>query len=156
MRKQQIVLIITAVLLFTGLYFFGNTVAPNKPAPSASQTANASANLTTEMVIAKYRAALDTQQVQKLAVLDNTVVRGDVHEQQIHVYHQLASYWSDTLHNEIMGAYYAGEAAKLENSEKSLTFAAHLLLDDMMSATDASMQKWLATQSKSYLIRRLR
>jgi tetratricopeptide (TPR) repeat protein len=147
-RKQQIGLIITAVLLFTGLYFFGNTVAPNKPVPSASQTANASADLTTEMVIAKYRASLDTQQVQKLAVLDNTVVRGDVHEQQIHVYHQLASYWEDTLHNEIMGAYYAGEAAKLENSEKSLTFAAHLLLDDMMSATDAPMQKWLATQSK--------
>ena len=148
MRKQQLVLIITAVLLFVGLYFFGNTVAPNKAVPAAAQAANAPADLTTEMVIAKYKASLDTQQVQKLAVWDNSVVRGDVREQQIHVYHQLASYWGDTLHNEIMGAYYDGEAAKLENSEKNLTFAAHLLLDDMMSATDASMQKWLATQAK--------
>ena len=110
--------------------------------------ANAPVNLTTEEVIAKYKASLDTQQVQKLTQLENSVVRGDVHNQQIHVYHQLASYWADTLHNEIMGAYYTGEAAKLENSEKSLTFAAHLLLDDMMSATDVSQQRWLATQAK--------
>jgi tetratricopeptide (TPR) repeat protein len=147
-RKQQLFLIITALLLFIGLYFFGNTVAPNKPVPPAAQAANAPADLTTEMVIDKYRSSLNAQQVQKLAVLDNTVVRGDVHEQQIRVYHQLASYWGDTLHNEIMGAYYAGEAGKLENSEKNLTFAAHLLLDNMMSATDAPMQKWLATQAK--------
>ena len=54
----------------------------------------------------------------------------------------------DTLHHEEIGAYYTGEAAKLENSEKNLTFAAHLLLDNMMSSTDASMHEWLATQAK--------
>src|SRR5678810_406614 len=57
-------------------------------------------------------------------------------------------YWSDTLRRREIGAYYTGEAAKLENSEKNLTFAAHLLLDDMMSSPDVSMQRWLATQAK--------
>ena len=66
----------------------------------------------------------------------------------MHVYHQLASYWKDSLHKDEIGAYYTGEAAKLENSEKNLTFAAHLLLDDMMSTSDATMQHWLATQAK--------
>jgi len=71
-----------------------------------------------------------------------------VRNQQVHVYHQLASYWMDSLHRDIPGAYYTGEAAKLESSEKNLTFAAHLLVDNMMSASDLPMQKWLATQAK--------
>jgi len=147
-RKQQLILVFTGILLLVGLYFFGNTVNPNKPEPPIAAASNTSVVLTTEQVIAKYEQALDTQQIQKLAQLNNSVVRGDVHKQQIHVYHQLASYWADTLHKEEIGAYYAGEAAKLENSEKNLTFAAHLLLDNMMSSTDVPMQRWLATQAK--------
>ena len=104
--------------------------------------------LTTEQVLAKYQQGLDTQQVQKLIQLQNSVVRGDVHEQQLHLDHQLAAYWKDSLHHEDIGAYYTGEAAKLENSEKNLTFAAHLLLDNMMTSSDVSMQRWLATRAK--------
>ena len=147
MRKQQWALVLTGILLLVGLYFFGNTVAPNKPVPPVAAT-NSPVTLTTEQVITKYKSGLDTQQLQILTQLENSVVRGDVHDQQIRVYHQLASYWMDTLHREEIGAYYAGEAAKLENSEKNLTFAAHLLLDDMMSSTDVSMQRWLATRAK--------
>ena len=147
MRKQQLVLGLSGLTLLLLLYFFGNTVAPGKPAPTA-ETPTAAAILTTSDVIAKFKSGIDTQRIQVITQLENSVVRGDVKNQQVHVYHQLASYWMDTLHNEIIGAYYTGEAAKLENSEKKLTFAAHLLLGNMMSATDASMQRWLATQAK--------
>jgi len=146
-RKQQLVLGLSGLTLLLLLYFFGNTVAPGKPAPTA-ETPTAAAILTTSDVIAKFKSGIDTQRIQVITQLENSVVRGDVKNQQVHVYHQLASYWMDTLHNEIIGAYYTGEAAKLENSEKKLTFAAHLLLGNMMSATDASMQRWLATQAK--------
>ena len=148
MRKQQWVLVLSGVTLLLLLYFFGNTVAPDKPAPAAEAASNAPVILTTKDVLAKYKSGFDTQQLQKITQLENSVVRGDVRNQQIHVYHQLASYWGDTLHRGEIGAYYSGEAAKLENSEKNLTFAAHLLLDDMMSSTDVSMQRWLATQAK--------
>lgn len=148
MRKQQWILALSGITLLLLLYFFGNTVAPGKSAVPNTAATNGPVNLTTAEVIAKYKTSLDTQQVQMLTQLENSVVRGDVHNQQIQVYHQLASYWADTLHNELIGAYYTGEAAKLENSEKNLTFAAHLLLEDMMSATDASQQRWLATQAK--------
>ncbi|HEX5151489.1 MAG TPA: tetratricopeptide repeat protein [Parafilimonas sp.] len=148
MRKQQWILVLSGITLLLLLYFFGNTVAPNKPAPAAPAASNAPAILTTEDVLTKYKSGLDTQQLQKITQLENSVVRGDVRNQQIHVFHQLASYWGDTLHHEEVGAYYSGEAAKLENSEKNLTFAAHLLVDGMMSSTDVSMQRWLATQAK--------
>ena len=88
---------------------------------------------------------------QKLVQLENSVVRGDVHNQQVHVFHQLVSYWSDTLHNEEIGAYYTGEAAKLENSEKNLTFAARFFLNELLVSDDAAMQNWLATNAKDLL-----
>jgi len=148
-RKQQWALILTGILLLVVIYFFGNTVAPNKPAPPvAAATANTPATFDTKDVLLKYKSGLNAEQLQTITQLENSVVRGDVHNQQIHVYHQLASYWGDSLHHEEIGAYYSGEAAKLENSEKNLTFAAHLLLDRMMSATDASIQRWLATSAK--------
>lgn len=148
MQKQQWILGLSGLALLLLLFFFGNTIPPDKGTPVAAATANAPAHLTADQVISQFKNGLDTQQIQKIIQLENSVVRGDVRDQQIHVYHQLASYWADTLHNSIMGAYYTGEAAKLENSEKNLTFAAHLLLDDMMSSTDASQQHWLAEQAK--------
>ena len=139
MRKQQWILTSAAILLFCGLYFFGNTINPDKLRQLQRHTSEQPAsNLSTQDVLAKSKQGLNAAQLQKLTQLENSVVRGDVHNQQIHIYHQLASYWMDSLHNEEIGAYYAGEAAKLENSEKNLTFAAHLLLDNMMSASRCS------------------
>jgi tetratricopeptide (TPR) repeat protein len=148
-RKQQWILISAAIVLLAGLYFFGNTVNPHKPAAiAADASVKPTSNISTNDVLTKYKQGLTAPQLQKLTQLENSVVRGDVHNQQLHVYHQLASYWMDTLHKHEIGAYYTGEAAKLENSEKNLTFAAHLLLDDMLSTPDAAMQHWLATQAK--------
>jgi tetratricopeptide (TPR) repeat protein len=147
-RKQQWALALTGIVLLVILYFFGNTIAPNKPPAVQETAANSTEIPTTEDIILKYKTSLNTTEAQKVTQLENSVVRGDVHNQQIHIYHQLASYWSDTLHHPELGAYYQGEAAKLESSEKNLTFAAHLLLDNTMSATDASMQRWLATKAK--------
>jgi tetratricopeptide (TPR) repeat protein len=148
-RKQQWILTSAAIVLFCGLYFFGNTINPDKASPVAAATSNQPvSNLSTQDVLTKSKQSLNAEQLQKLTQLENSVVRGDVHNQQIHIYHQMASYWMDSLNNQEIGAYYAGEAAKLENSEKNLTFAAHLLLDNMMSANDAAMQQWLATQAK--------
>ena len=88
---------------------------------------------------------------QRLLQLERSVVRGDVHEQQIHVYHQLASYWGDSVDNSILAGYYLGKAAELENSEKNLNFAAHLLTENLMQSDDAALNTWLATQSKEFL-----
>ncbi|HVX27511.1 MAG TPA: tetratricopeptide repeat protein [Parafilimonas sp.] len=149
MKKQQWILVAVATVLFCGLYFFGNTVNPQKPVISAANNSEQPvSNLSTQDVLTKSKQGLNATQQQKLSQMENSVVRGDVHNQQIQIDHQLASYWMDSLHNEEIGAYYAGEAAKLENSEKNLTFAAHLLLDNMMATSDVAMQHWLATQAK--------
>jgi tetratricopeptide (TPR) repeat protein len=70
-------------------------------------------------------------------------------EEKLHVLHQLSRFWADSADNYLLYAFYNGEAAKLENSEKSLTFAARLFLNEMMSAQEETeRQHWLAENAK--------
>jgi cytochrome c-type biogenesis protein CcmH/NrfG len=48
----------------------------------------------------------------------------------------------------LLYAYYSGEAAKLENSEKSLTFAAQLFLQGLRGQDDPALKSWMATGAK--------
>jgi tetratricopeptide (TPR) repeat protein len=59
---------------------------------------------------------------------------------------QLAQLWQQ--HKQLpVAAYYYGQSAKLENSEKSLNFAGQLFLDLMHRAESQSMQMWEAQQA---------
>jgi tetratricopeptide (TPR) repeat protein len=153
-KKQQYLLLSGSLILFIGLFFFGNTIPPKKTPAQPASTPHAAAGdvmptITTADVMAQAKAKLSPAQASRITQLENSVVRGDVKYQQIKVYDQLASFWDDTLHQHILGAYYTGEAAKLENSEKKLTFAARLLLDGLMEEQDPARQNWLATNAKS-------
>ena len=81
------------------------------------------------------------------------MIRGNVNEQKLHVFHQLARFWKDSVKIFEPYAYYTAEASKLENSEKSLTFAAQLFIDNLLIEGDPAMQKWLATNAKDLLDR---
>ena len=86
--------------------------------------------------------------------LENAVVRGDVKNQQIQADHQLAAFWKDSVQNGFLAyAYYTGEAAKLENSEKSLTFAAQLFLNNLRGQDNPALKSWMANQSRDLLER---
>jgi len=91
---------------------------------------------------------LTPQQLEKVTSLENSVKRGDVKNQQLAVYRQLASFWRDTIKLFEPYAFYIAQTAKLENSEKSLTFAAHLFLNNLKTETDPPMQNWLASNAK--------
>jgi len=148
-KRQQLVLLGGGLVLLVLLYFFGNTTPPPSNSPLTTSNHTLSTPLTTADVLNGAKKNLTAQQSSYLAQLENSVVRGDVKEQQIRIYRQLASYWQDSLHNEEIAAYYFGESAKLENSEKNLNFAARLLLQYLMSEENPGMQSWLATNAKA-------
>jgi len=148
-KRQQLVLLYGGLVLLVLLYFFGNTTPPATNSPIANSDNINSATLTTVDVLNGAKKNLTAQQSSYLAQLENSVVRGDVKEQQVRVYRQLASYWQDSLRNQEIAAYYFGESAKLENSEKNLNFAARLLLQYLMSEENPGMQTWLATNAKA-------
>ena len=141
-----------AFVVFVLLYAFGKTIPPAKPVQenkTAQQTDRQS--ITFDQLLLKAKQKINPAQVQRLLSLENSVKRGDVKDQQIHLFHQLARFWADSAHIFEPYAYYTAEAAKLENSEKSLTFAARLFLDNLMTEGQPAMQTWLATNAKVLL-----
>ncbi|MEO8172668.1 MAG: tetratricopeptide repeat protein [Sediminibacterium sp.] len=149
MKKQQLLLISLALAVFVLLYFFGKTIPPQKAvAADAGAQHSEHQSFTFDELLKKAKENITPAQNQRLLKLENSVVRGDIKEQQLHVYHQLARFWGDSAHIFEPYAYYNAEAAKLENSEKSLTFAAHRFLDRLMDERQPAMQNWLASNAK--------
>ncbi len=148
------IVITGGILLFACLFFFGKTIPPHKKQPVVSTAHNSTDSvsstpeLTTQTLLTTAKAKLTPSQLNRVTQLENSVVRGDVKAQQIKVYNQLASFWDDSLGMHILGAYYIGEAGKLENSEKKLNFAARLMLDNLISEDNPANQRWLATNAK--------
>ncbi len=101
-----------------------------------------------EDLLVKAKERISPEQSVRISALENAVVRGDIKEQKIHLFHQLARFWADSARIFEPYAWYTGEAAKLENSEKSLTFAAHLFLNNLITEGEPAMQNWLASQAK--------
>ncbi len=150
MKKKQYVLSAIALALCFALYFGGKTVAPKKETTHSANDGHdhAAEKLAFSSILSELKSKISTQQAAKLNILENSVMRGDVKEQQLHQYHQLARYWRDTIQAFEPYAYYTSEASKLENSEKSLTFAARLFVDRLMMTENTAMQSWLAEQAK--------
>ena len=145
MKKQQLFLLAGATVLFCVIYFFGKTTPPkNDSAPVAG--ADSSYNI--QKVLEASRSQLTADQRSRLAQLENSVVRGNVREQKAEVYKQIAAFYRDSAHLLLPFAYYTGEAAKLENSEKSLTFAARFFLENARKQDDEGLKKWMANESK--------
>ena len=148
MKKQQLILVGFALTSLLLLFFFGNTVPAKKVAAVVENTPQTEKAIDVKKLLTHAKERLTNQQVQKVTSLENIVVRGDILTQQLNAYRQLATFWRDSVQLFEPYAYYTGEAAKLENSEKSLTFAAHLFLDNLKTEREPAMQTWLANNSK--------
>jgi len=145
LKKQQLFLLAGATLVFCVVYFFGKTTPPKKNTAAAGSP-DSTYNI--QKVLEASRSQLTVDQRSRLAQLENSVVRGNVREQKAEVFKQIASFYRDTAHLLLPFAYYTGEAAKLENSEKSLTFAARFFLENARKQDDEGLKKWMANESK--------
>lgn len=153
-KKQAYILIGAAIISVIGLYTMGSTVPPaklKKATISADEHADhehKSGNIDFKDILTAAKRGITNDQNARLNALENAVIRGDVKDQQLHIYHQLARFWLDSAQVFEPYAYYTGEAAKLENSEKSLTFAARLFAERLMVVDEPAMQSWLASNGK--------
>jgi tetratricopeptide (TPR) repeat protein len=149
-KKQQAIVAGSGILILIIFYFFGNTVSPLKKPETVAPSPATPQSLDIKTILNAEKAKLSSAQQAYVNRLENSVVRGNVRDQQIAADRQLASFWKDSVENGFLAyAYYNGEAAKLENSEKSLTFAAQLFLNSLRGQENPALKNWMSNQSRS-------
>ncbi|HEX3079378.1 MAG TPA: tetratricopeptide repeat protein [Puia sp.] len=154
MKKQQAIVAGSGIVILIIFYFFGNTVPPLKKTANPVSAENNTQSLDIKTILNADKSKLNGVQQAYVNRLENAVVRGDVQDQQIKAYLQLAQFWKDSVENGFLPySYYRGEAAKLENSEKSLTFAAQLFLNNLRRQDNPAIKNWMALESRDLFTR---
>jgi tetratricopeptide (TPR) repeat protein len=157
-QKPQWITLAVAIILVAGIYKFGKLTPAKKAGMVQTTDPGEIAEgqpVTIETFLTSARKQLSPEQLIRINMLEHSISRGDVKEQQIKVYHQLSSFWADSINLFEPYAWYMGEAARLENSEKNLTFAARLFLDRLQGDSVEERKKWNALQAKDLFERSL-
>lgn len=123
------------------LFFFGKTEHAKKPLTAAKEDSPEKL-FDIQQFISGEKAKLSPESVILLSKMENGISRGDVVAQQIKANEALAAYWKDSVKAYEPYVFYISEAAKLDNSEKKLTFAARLFLDNLRGENDEAKLKW--------------
>lgn len=142
--KKQFILAGAGLILVASLFFFGKTVSPKKPSLAPAEAAK---TFDIQQFIISAKAQLTPDQAVSVSKIENGISRGDVQEQQIKAYYSLASFWKDSIKRFEPYAFYISEASKLENSEKNLTFAAQLFLENLRQEHDEAKLNWETAQA---------
>lgn len=145
MFKKQLIISVSGLALVVLVFLFGSTVAPK----SKTQTPGIKPvqEFDINSFIAEEKKHLSAPQLVALSKLENSVTRGDVNSQLIAANTQLANFWKDSARSFEPYVYYLSEAAKLDKSEKNLTFAAQLILDNLRAEQDEAKLNWKTAQA---------
>lgn len=96
----------------------------------------------------KKDSILDSQK-QFLSTKEDALSKTELPAEKIPTLLALAKYWNDSLKNQEIYSFYTSEAAKLDNSEKNLTFAAQLFLELLKNEHNESVLEWEVTEAIS-------
>lgn len=153
MRKNQIILVAIAVVAGTALYLFGNTIKP-KTGQAADQHNHAEAPMAGPMMggleditpadinslTAAAKKKLKPETMANLEALERQLAKARTDAEKTEAYDLVGRFWHDQK-NRLFAAYYVGQSGLLDNSEKKLTFASHLLAEDINKENDPSVRK---------------
>ena len=154
-KKPQWITIGIAFILVVFIYLFGRTV-PAKPSHSEAGHVQATAqSAITDTIMNMARRQISPALLKQVRGLENGISAEAGREQRMEAYHRLAHFWKDSAHFFPPYGWYEAEAARLENSEKSLTFAARLFLENLQQESDAELKRWEALQAKDLFERSL-
>ncbi len=158
MSKPQWITAGIAFLIVIGLYAATqNTIfGPRKNKKTEPQITSSSTTISIDTILFHAKENLTPEQITRISFLEHSISRGDVKDQQIHIYHQLSKFWKDSARVFDPYAWYTAEAARLENSENSLTFAAHLFLNNLLEQGNPHLKEWEAFQAKDLFERSLK
>lgn len=141
--NKQLIVAGCGILIVILLFFFGRTVEKKHTIlPSSSPV-----SFNIRGLIDSSKKKLTASQAIYVSKLENGISRGDIMSQQVMAYNNLANFWKDSVSAFEPYAFYTIEAAKLDNSEKTLTFAARLMLDRLRQEQDEAKLNWETTET---------
>lgn len=153
MKRQQIIVILSGVVLLVALAIFGKITpsSQQKAAMAVQPQQNTSTEITTETILERARRSINAAQQQRVADIEKEAANSSDNAVKVNAYRQLAAFWKDSAKIAEPYLYYTAQSAKLENSEKNLNFAARLLVDNMLGSDNSAIQHWLAIEAKDLL-----
>ncbi len=140
--KKQILLVVGGILLVCCLYFFGKTSIENKPVAPMETTIEKKFDV--ELFVQEAKDKLTNEQKATLKSLEI-----NSNPENYTSLTQIANFWNDSAHDSKIYSFYISKAAKLDNSEKSLTFAAQLFLELLRGEQNSEMLEWESTEAIS-------
>lgn len=141
---KRIFLAAGGIVFLLILFLFGKTTTTKPDLPQAQQVTPA---FNVVDAISKQKQQLTPSQLIYVSKLENDITRGDVKTQSKEQLNQLADFWKDSARVFFPYAYYLSEAAKLDNSEKNLTFAAQLFLENLRQEHDEAKLNWETSEA---------
>ena len=129
--------------------------APPSTAVKPMQQDAASEKITLNLILSEIKKSIPANQAVFIDKEQTKLSKCTNKKDSLKCQKQLFEYCKDTLHNFLLSSYYLKNVALLENSEKTLTFAAQLILDSMMITIQPAVQNWLASSAKELFERSL-
>ncbi|MFN0083095.1 MAG: tetratricopeptide repeat protein [Ferruginibacter sp.] len=145
--KKQFILVIAGIFLVAALFLFGRTTGSKGNSIAANKDSSNTKAFDVAKFIAVEKSKLTPNQQITLSKLENSITRGDVLALQIKAHEAIAAFWKDTVRVFEPYAFYTSEGSKLDNSEKNLTFAARIFLDNLRGEKDESKLNWETTEA---------
>ena len=162
MKKPQWITAGIAICAVIVLFKFGKTIPFKSIEKKMPATSLVNQTISFDSLLAEAKKHIRMEQVIRLNALENSlpspkqgISNSDKKAQQLIIFHQLAHFWGDSARIFEPYAWYEAEAARLESSEKSLTFAAHLFLENLQVDEIQERRKWKAMQAKDVFERSL-
>jgi tetratricopeptide (TPR) repeat protein len=150
LKKPQVFVVIIALILLGLLYF----VAPRSSNEQKPLTGNSTENqsVTNQSIISDAKTSLSAEYKISLLSIENQLSRSKTTTDSLLYTKKLARFWADSANRLAPYLYYTYSAALLENSEKSLTFAAQQLIDNLITPdAPPALLPWMAGNAKVLL-----
>jgi len=161
LKKQQwIAVSAVAVLLFVtfalGKFSPASAEHDDHAAENPAATNNQPSQFDINAYINQLKKELTPSQSAYLTSLEDALTRGDLVTQKKQNFQAMSDFWKDSARSFLPFIYFYGEKAKLENSEKSLNFAAHSMLEELRGVSDPGLRVWMANEANDLFTRSLK
>jgi tetratricopeptide (TPR) repeat protein len=156
LRLIHYITIASGIALGSALYFGGNTVPPPQPAmqgmPGAMggpMNGGMRKQVSFDTVLATSLKRLSPEARHKLETIAAGLAKKSDSAAMVSDFNDMAKIWAEEKDPKI-AAHFKGIAAKLENSEKNLTFAARLFLELLPDEENPDYQSWESSEAVAY------